>query len=198
MDRSSRTIDAPLKPDTPSDAAQSGPAEANIRAVARLEQRARLRRSPAAWLSDAITNVAGNEWSVALHFVWFAAWLFVNSRLSPWKPFDPFPFSLLTSIVSLEAIFLTLFVLASQNRLTGEADKRAHLDLQVNLLAEQEMTIVLRMLKDLCDHFELTGTTQSDEFRALLKRTDVRDLAERVEQTLQPASSPASGIRTQR
>jgi uncharacterized membrane protein len=115
-----------------------------------------------------------------------------NSRFSPWKPFDPFPFSLLTSIVSLEAIFLTLFVLASQNRLTGEADKRAHLDLQVNLLAEQEMTVVLRMLKDLCDHFALTDTTQSDEFRALIKRTDVRDLAERVEQTLQPTTSQAA------
>jgi len=59
------------------------------------------------------------------------------------RPFDPFPFTLLTTLVSLEAIFLTLFVLASQNRLTLEADRRAHLDLQVNLLSEQEMTMVL-------------------------------------------------------
>jgi uncharacterized membrane protein len=53
----------------------------------------------------------------------------------------PFPFVFLTMIVSLEAIFLTLFVLATQNRMTVDADRRAHLDLQVNLLSEQEMTL---------------------------------------------------------
>lgn len=139
-----------------------------------------------AYVSDAITALAGHEWSVGIHAVWFAAWLIVNVGLTPWRPFDPFPFSLLTSIVSLEAIFLTLFVLASQNRLTQEADKRAHLDLQINLLAEQEMTVVLRMLKELCDRFDLTDTTQSEEFQALLKHTDIRDLADRVEETLEP------------
>ena len=60
------------------------------------------------------------------------------------EPCDPFPFNLLTTIVSLEAIFLTLFVLVSQNRMSREADKRAQLDLQVNLLAEKEATMILR------------------------------------------------------
>lgn len=109
-----------------------------------------------------------------------------------WEPFDPFPFSLLTSIVSLEAIFLTLFVLASQNRMTLEADKRAHLDLQVDLLAEQEMTVVMRMLREICEHFDLRQTTASDEFRALIERTDVRDLAERVERNLQANTEPVA------
>jgi uncharacterized membrane protein len=85
-------------------------------------------------------------------------------------PFDPFPFSLLTSIVSLEAIILTLFVLATQNRLTREADKRAHLDLQVNLLSEQEMTIMLKMLEEPCEHFHLADTTRSPTFRDLTNR----------------------------
>jgi uncharacterized membrane protein len=161
-------------------------ADENIEAVARMERTARLKRSFAARISDAITNVAGNEWSVALHAIWFTAWLFLNTRVSPWPPFDPFPFSLLTSIVSLEAIFLTLFVLASQNRLTIEADKRAHLDLQVNLLAEQEMTLTLRMLRDLCEHFDLRQTAQSKECADLIARTDVSALARRLEQTLGP------------
>jgi uncharacterized membrane protein len=162
------------------------PADENLRAVARLEERARSQRSAVACVSDLITSCAGNEWSVAGHVIWFGSWLLINSGILPlpWKPFDPFPFSLLTSIVSLEAIFLTLFVLASQNRLTQEADKRAHLDLQVDLLAEQEMTVVLRMLREICDHFDLEETTASDEFRGLIERTDVRDLAERVEQNL--------------
>jgi uncharacterized membrane protein len=162
------------------------PADENLRAVAHLEERARSKRSAVACVSDLVTRCAGNEWSVAAHAIWFGGWLLLNSGVLPlpWEPFDPFPFSLLTSIVSLEAIFLTLFVLASQNRLTQEADKRAHLDLQVDLLAEQEMTLVLRMLRELCDHFDLEKTTASDEFRALIERTDINDLAERVEKNL--------------
>jgi len=166
----------------------TNPAEENLRAVARLEERARSRRSSLACASDAITSYAGSEWSVAAHALWFGAWLLFNAGLLPlpWKPFDPFPFSLLTSIVSLEAIFLTLFVLASQNRMTQEADKRAHLDLQVDMLAEQEMTVVLRMLREICDHFALKDTTTSKEFRALIERTDIHDLAERLEDNLHP------------
>lgn len=189
------------------DTACADPAEQNIRAVASLEEAARLNRSVAARVSDAITDLAGRELSVALHAVWFGIWLGLNTGLFGLKPFDPFPFSLLTSIVSLEAIFLTLFVLASQNRLTREADKRGHLDLQVNLLAEQEMTMVLRMLKELCERFDLTATTHSEDFRVLVKRTDVGSLAERVENTLAPtlaaeaahfsgSESPASALRS--
>lgn len=166
--------------------APNNPAEANLQAVAHLEQRARSKRSMAACVSDVITRCAGNEWSVAAHAVWFGSWILLNAGVvpMPWEPFDPFPFSLLTSIVSLEAIFLTLFVLASQNRLTQEADNRAHLDLQVDLLAEQEMTVVLRMLREICTHFDLKDTTDSEEFRALIERTDLRDLAERVDRNL--------------
>jgi uncharacterized membrane protein len=67
------------------------------------------------------------------------------------KPFDPYPYTLLTTVVSLEAIFLTLFVLATENRLTQDAERPGQLDLQVTLLAEQEMTLVLRMLQELCE-----------------------------------------------
>jgi uncharacterized membrane protein len=172
--------------------ASPDPAAQNIKAVARLEEKSRAKRSIGACVSDAITTLVGNEWSVSLHAVWFATWLIVNTGWTPLPKFDPFPFSLLTSIVSLEAIFLTLFVLASQNRLTREADKRAHLDLQVNLLAEQEMTVVLRMLQELCDRFELTDTTHSEEFKALLKRTDVKSLADRLDATLGPALDGAA------
>ena len=86
-------------------------------------------------MSDAITTWAGSGTSIVLHVIWFGGWLAFNTGLVARTPFDPFPFSLLTSIVSLEAIFLTLFVLASQNRLTRETDKRANLDLRVNLLS---------------------------------------------------------------
>jgi uncharacterized membrane protein len=167
------------------------PAEENLRAVERLEELARSKRSAVACFSDAVTKFAGNEWSVVGHAIWFSSWLLFNTGVLPlpWEPFDPFPFSLLTSVVSLEAIFLALFVLASQNRMAQEADKRANLDLQIDLLAEQEMTVVMRMLHEICDHLKLTETTKSEEFRCLIEHTDVRDLAERIEKRLDPSSN---------
>jgi uncharacterized membrane protein len=162
------------------------PLDENIKAVATIEHAALDSRSRTARLSDAITAMAGSDTSLVAHLAWFGGWIAANSGLSPWPPFDPFPYNILTSVTSLEAIFLALFVLASQNRLTREADKRAHLDLQVNLLAEQEMTVVLPMLKELCEHFSLTTTVQSAEFRAVVKETNVRELAVRVEQEIAP------------
>ncbi len=82
--------------------------------------RARRRQSAALRLADAITGFAGSMPFVALHVVWFTAWVVVN-LVGP--VFDPFPFGLLTMIVSLEAIFLSTFVLISQNRV----DERQHL-----------------------------------------------------------------------
>lgn len=157
------------------------PAEDNLRAVAEVEETARARLSPLARISNTITEWAGSGASVAIHAVWFLGWISLNLRLGPERAFDPFPFTLLTSVVSLEAIFLTLFVLASQNRLTRESDRREHLDLQVNLLAEQEMTLVLRMLKEICQNAGLTETLNSAAFKACVKETDVADLAKRVE-----------------
>jgi uncharacterized membrane protein len=165
-------------------------AEQNIRAVRQLQDRAERERTPAERLSDAVVRLAAREATVVAHVVWFALWALVNLGHVPLlRPFDPFPFTLLTTLVSLEAIFLTLFVLASQNRLTLEADRRAHLDLQVNLLSEQEMTVVLRMLKEVCDHFELRETTSSQPFTELVRRTDVQDLAQRLDTQLTPGKS---------
>jgi uncharacterized membrane protein len=186
---------APVPPPPAAD-----PSAENIKAVATIEHAARESRSRTARISDAITAIAGSDASLTGHLVWFGGWIVANSRLSPWPPFDPFPYNILSSVTSLEAIFLALFVLASQNRLTREADRRAHLDLQVNLLAEREMTVVLRMLKELCERFSLTATVQSEEFRAVVKETDVAQLASRVDQEIAPpeaveaSTTPAPGM----
>jgi uncharacterized membrane protein len=92
-------------------------------------------------------------------------------------PFDPFPFELLTMVVSLEAIFLTLFVLASQNQLTEEADDRARLDLQIDLMAEREMTAVLRMLRDLSTHLGAKTRVSQKEIDDLATKTEIYELA---------------------
>lgn len=151
----------------------------NTHAVAVLAKRSAQQRSAFAHLCDRVTYSVGTTASLILHGVWFGAWVVANAMLP--TPFDPFPFQLLTSIVSLEAIFLSLFVLNSQNRLTYDSEQRAQIDLQVNLLAEQEMTLVLRMLRDLCDR---SGVAVPEGLSALLSDVDVQQIADTVAREL--------------
>ena len=159
-------------------------ADENIRAVERIQHKAARRRTLAQRLSDKVSSIAARESAIVVHAVWFGIWISVNVGILPVRAFDPFPFSLLTTIVSLEAIFLTLFVLSSQNRLTQDTDRRAHLDLQINLLSEQEMTMVMQMLREVCEHLGLHDTIDSQKFREMVKRTDVSEVADHVEQSI--------------
>jgi uncharacterized membrane protein len=84
-------------------------------------------------IADRITDFAGSMAFVYLHVAWFAAWIVMNE--TGWR-FDPFPFGLLTLIVSLEAIFLSTFVMISQNRESAHSDLRAELDFETNALSE--------------------------------------------------------------
>ena len=161
-------------------------ADENIRAVARLQSQAAGRRGPLAQFADVVADVAGREITLALHLALFIGWVVINTGWTPITPFDPFPFTVLTSIAGIEAIFLTLFILASQKRLTADANRRAHLDLQVNLLSEQEMTLVLHMLREICERLELRETIDSEKFKELARRTDVSQLAEQMERQHHP------------
>ncbi len=88
-------------------------------------------------VADKVTDFAGSLRFVYLHSVWFGVWVLVNiGLLGAALKFDPFPFGLLTMIVSLEAIFLSTFVMVSQNRQSARADLRAKLDFETNLRAE--------------------------------------------------------------
>ncbi len=97
-------------------------------------------------IADAITWFAGSLGFIWLHVAWFGLWIVMNTHLPGMPGFDPFPFGLMTTIVSLEAIFLSAFVLLSQNRMQSAADRRAELDLHINLLAERESTLILAKL----------------------------------------------------
>jgi uncharacterized membrane protein len=158
--------------------------EQNVRAIARLERAAIDERSTADRLSDAIAYVAGSTPFVVGHVVGFAVWIAVNAGWSGVEPFDPFPFSLLTLVVSLEAIFLSIFVLMSQNRAARLADRRAHLDLQVDLLAERELTVILHMLKALCTKHGVSLDCVGTEMSDLLAETDVTELASNLDEKL--------------
>ncbi|MEO6556274.1 MAG: DUF1003 domain-containing protein [Ferruginibacter sp.] len=149
----------------------------NIETILNLEKEAVESRSPAEHIADKVTKFAGSSPFIILHAAWFGVWIIINGGIIPGlAPFDPFPFSFLTLVVSLEAIFLTLLVLMSQNRMTKEADKRAHLDLQINMLDEQETTIILRMVHKIAKHLGLQE--ESDEsVKELCEETDVNSVA---------------------
>lgn len=166
----------------------SAPSDENIDTVARLERAALHQRSQADRIADAITRVVCSGPALVTHALWFSVWILVNLDQVPgFAPFDPLPFSLLTMVVSLEAIFLSLFVLTSQTRLSQQADKRGHLDLQIDLLAEREMTMILRMVQLICGHLGLKVPATKEEIDELFKDTDVHKLFEKLDTTLPTA-----------
>lgn len=162
--------------------ADSPALDENVRAIAVWEQSALHSRSNAEQLGDWITSTAASTPVLLGHVVWFTLWILANLGLAGISPFDPFPFPFLTVIVSLEAIFLALFVLASQNRLAHQSDKRAHLDLQIDLLAEREMTAVLQLLQDIVAHLGVKTTVTRDNIRDLVKKTDIHELTAKLEE----------------
>jgi uncharacterized membrane protein len=168
----------------------------NVEAVAQLEAADRARQTAAERFSDAVAQMAGTTWFVGFHVVWFAAWIACNTGLVPgWRPIDPFPFSFLTLVVSLEAIFLTLFVLISQNNLTRQTERRAHLDLQVNLLAEQESTKTVALLERIAQELDIPLSSDSGE-RELAAPTDIREVVSTLDRVL-PGDSCRADPQTQ-
>jgi uncharacterized membrane protein len=165
--------------------ANADPAHQNVQTVARLEHDALLQRSLAERLSDAITRVVGSLTFVLLHLVWFAGWVLVNGSLIPGiTPFDPFPFGVLTLLVSTEGVLLAIIILISQNRMVRQADRRAHLDLQVNLLSEQEMTLTLHLLHRIRQHLGVPADERDAAVRQLLEQTDISTMMRQLEQHL--------------
>ncbi len=126
--------------------ALSNVVEQNIRTIIRLRLKAAQERSWQDRVADAITAYSGRLGFVYAHIVWFGLWILLNTGYLGMPLFDPFPYGLLTMVVSLEAIFLSTFVLISQNRLSEEVEHRANLGLQIGLLTEHELTRVLQML----------------------------------------------------
>lgn len=151
----------------------------NIREILELESADLSDRSLFDRVADRVSQLAGGPLFFLAHIVWFAVWISVND--AGVSSFDPPPFNLLMLVVSLEAIVLTGFVLRAQSRMAMTADRRAQLDLQINLLAEQELTAILRVLCSIGDKvgIDVAGADPSvEQFRS---KTDVRAIAAELE-----------------
>ena len=160
---------------------QGSAIDENVAAIKAWEQATLRARTRSEQLSDWVAATAASGPTMVAHLIAFTVWIAANLSLIPGiAPFDPFPFPLLTLIVSLEAIFLALFVLASQNRLARQADQRSELDLQIDLLAEREMTVVLRLLQDIATHLDIATSVTPEQLRDLARKTDLRALMNRM------------------
>jgi uncharacterized membrane protein len=152
----------------------------NVLAMRQLEEAAMARRTGADRVAAAIARFCGQMSFVWIHVVLFAVWIGYNAL--PWfKPFDPYPFTFLTLVVSLEAIFLSTFILISQNYDMRVSERRNQLDLQINLLAEQENTKALQMLERIA---KKVGAHVSDDpqVRALEEATRPDALVRQIDE----------------
>jgi uncharacterized membrane protein len=101
-------------------------------------------------------------------------WMVINTHFAA---LDPFPFPLLGMLLALEAVLLSSFVLIRQHRMSEIADRRSHLDLQINLLAEKEVTKVIQLLHRMSSHLGIEEEVTDPEARELGKNTEVEDVA---------------------
>ena len=165
--------------------AAANPTQYNIEAIAKMEHDALGGRTATERVSDVITKLVGNLGFLAVQLVLISAWSLANLHVIPGlKAFDPFPFGVLALVVSSESVFLTIFVLISQSRLSRQTERRSHLDLQVGMLTEQELTTVMQMLQKLCQHMGVNVDSSKQEVQSFSKTTDVHKLASELEEKL--------------
>lgn len=161
------------------------PAQENVRAVADLERRASHDQRWSERLSDRISRVAGSIGFVGAHLALFTGWAAWNAWMpQPWR-FDPYPYGLLTFIVSLEGVLVATFVLITQNRMNTRDKERGHLHLQIALLSEQELTVILSLLRRVAERVDAVPPDE-DAARAekLTEFTDLHKLMTRLRQEL--------------
>lgn len=159
----------------------AGSVETGIRSVAELERAFDEKRSWADRLTDLIAGFTGTIWFVILHVVWLAIWFAINLGGVPGVPkFDPYPFILLAMIVSVEGVLLSTFVLMKQNRMQRKTDQRDHLTLQIDLLAEKELTKVLQVLRLVCQKLEIREVDSDKDLEEMARITSVNLISERI------------------
>lgn len=152
----------------------------NVEVVQKLEEASKQERTTSDRLATVIANFCGSMKFVWVHVIWFSAWIVLN-LIPGVRHIDPFPFTFLTLVVSLEAIFLSTFILISQNHDTRISERRNHLDLQINLLSEQENTKMIMMLQAIAR--QVGAEIEEDEEVAVLAQdTELEKVIEQIKQ----------------
>lgn len=151
------------------------------RVIQSFESKANSNRKISEKIADFITARLGSMTFLGINAAWFLAWIVINTGLIPYiPPFDPFPFGLLTMVVSLEAIFLAIIVLISQNRAVKIDDLRGEVDLQINTISEEEITKIIE-LQILLLKKNGIDVSKDSELQQMLEPID----ADKIEQSLE-------------
>lgn len=167
---------------------------ANVDAMRQLDELEHRKRGLADRVADVVARACGHIAFVLTHFVAMLAWVLWNTLAPEDLRVDPFPFTFLTMWASVEAIFLTSFVLISQNYQMRMSERRNQLDLQINLLAEQENSKMLLLLEDIAKH---VGALQEDdpEVNVLVQATEPEKLAKQIDEAYREEDEEAQGRR---
>jgi uncharacterized membrane protein len=132
-------------------------------------------------VAEFLTVQFGTVWFFSLNAALFVVWILLNTGAIPGiQPFDKYPFNFLTMVVSLEAIFLSIIVLISQNRQSKIADTREQIDFEVNVRDEEETTKVLVMVEQIARHLNIP-LAEDPELKEMEERTDIKKIQQRVE-----------------
>ena len=163
----------------------------NVERIQALEAREHEKATTVDRVADAIANFAGSITFVWITVLLIGSWIVANLILPQRDRLDPFPFPLLTLVLSIEAIFLSIFILMSQNRAARVSDKRSHLDLQLNLLSEQENTKMLLLLERIGQAVGAEVEIDPD-VQILVQATKPEALSQQIDQAID-AGVPGSG-----
>ena len=135
-------------------------------------------------IADWMTSKFGSITFLLLNALLFVVWILINTnQIQSISPFDPFPFSLLTTIVSLEAIMLAIFVLISQNRSSKVDDLREETHLQLNLISEREVTKLMKMISILLEK-QGVDLSQDPELKKMLKPISEEEIEEKLKKEI--------------
>jgi uncharacterized membrane protein len=155
----------------------------HIDLIARHEQDFLNQRTASERLGDAIAGFAGSLKFASMHIVFFGTWITLNV-VPGIRHFDPRPFSLFSTFISLEAILLASFILIRQARIGRRADEREHLMLQVLLLTEKEITAVLDLNRQIAKKIGLEYAADRPLMEELSRHTSIEDVAQNIRENI--------------
>jgi uncharacterized membrane protein len=148
----------------------------NIESILKLEKEDEQELSPFHRVSHAVGGFVGTIHFVIVQCVVVLVWIGANVRIFDHPAFDPFPFPFLSAVLALETVLLTSFVLIRQNTMDRRSERRNHLDLQINLLAEKEATSILNALREIANHLDVDVSPDAER-EELAKDTPVESIA---------------------
>ena len=157
----------------------AGVVERNVRSLLARRHQLEQQKDFEQRIADTITSFTGSMRFVYIHAVVYGTWIIINLPGVPLPKFDP-SFIILAMVASVEAIFLTTFVLMTQNRMSEQAEKRAELDLQISLLAEHEVTRLLNLVTAVAEKLQVdvSRDPELDELRKDVPPEKVLDAME--------------------